>query len=336
VSDAEFEFQQWVPLRIAVLSRTSQTYDRLMTDGRLEQQVAAINRAHRRNGIWFYIESVLSYNDERMVNSCNTDPCYSSLDCDFFSYTVPNVKGDSSQSIPLILCDEITYLGEAQFPWADVEDSQFQYIEVHAKTIGISGPNWPTGMGYTLVHELGHYFGLFHVFEKSGECNAVGDWVSDTAPASTATSRSNSCGLGKDTCAQLGGFDPLDNYMDYSRDECMVTGFTQGQYARMRQGARKFRPLLLANTAMRPEHGACPGTALTISQCSCTNASMLPITRCTSDQLRDGSIPEGNITAPSWLPETSRANPNTVGDDGLSDTTLAIIVASVLLATVTN
>jgi hypothetical protein len=89
-------------------------------------------------------------------------------------------------------------------------------------------------LGFTLVHEAGHWFNLEHTF--FGGCNAKGDFVDDTPPMRVAT---RGCPEGKDTCAEP-GLDPIHNYMDYSDDPC-YTEFTAGQVARMQDAWLFFR-----------------------------------------------------------------------------------------------
>ncbi|GIZ45319.1 hypothetical protein CKM354_000849200 [Cercospora kikuchii] len=84
----------------------------------------------------------------------------------------------------------------------------------------------PFNEGATATHEIGHWLGLFHVFQGQS-CSGAGDSVNDTPPQRTATS---GCPVGKDTCSG-GGVDSIHNWMDYSDDACMDR-FTAGQTQR--------------------------------------------------------------------------------------------------------
>ena len=103
-----------------------------------------------------------------------------------------------------------------------------------------------------LVHEMGHYLGLYHTFEggcTNNNCVTDGDKVCDTPPDHT-TARPpcsaviNSCTSDEDDTSTnnpfrptaLGGLgdqpDQKENYMDYSDLAC-YNAFTQGQADRM-------------------------------------------------------------------------------------------------------
>ncbi|CAD6936061.1 unnamed protein product [Tilletia controversa] len=94
----------------------------------------------------------------------------------------------------------------------------------------------PFNLGRTATHEVGHWLGLFHVFE--GGCSGGGDLVDDTPPQSRHTF---GCPSSQDSCAG-GGADSIHNFMDYSIDSCM-NEFTKGQNRRMHALTLAYRGL---------------------------------------------------------------------------------------------
>ncbi|WIA12164.1 hypothetical protein OEZ85_012236 [Tetradesmus obliquus] len=117
-------------------------------------------------------------------------------------------------------------LGWSTFPWEMAKlGQQFDGVVVHVGTLP-GGTMAPYNQGYTMVHEVGHWLGLLHVFENG--CSSIGDSVEDTAPQATAA---YGCPLQRKTCP--GNLkDPVTNYMGYTDDACM-NGFTRGQADRI-------------------------------------------------------------------------------------------------------
>ncbi|EEY21773.1 metalloprotease [Verticillium alfalfae VaMs.102] len=122
------------------------------------------------------------------------------------------------------------YLGYCTFPnfW-DAGSDEFIYDGCAVLSDSLPGGSLARyNLGRTATHEIGHWFDLFHTF--SGGCGCVGDMIHDTPAMLNAT---GGCPVGKDTCPDRPGLDPIHNYMDYSDDACM-NEFTPGQNFRMR------------------------------------------------------------------------------------------------------
>lgn len=124
-------------------------------------------------------------------------------------------------------------LGMCEFPTKEIDTSDptsyaFDGCLVHGGTLpGSDEFPGKFDQGYTAVHEVGHWFGLFHVFQGSS-CSSDGDLVADTPFQSSATS---GCPTNKDSCPNSAGKDSVHNYMDYSDDKCYEE-FTAGQIKR--------------------------------------------------------------------------------------------------------
>ena len=95
----------------------------------------------------------------------------------------------------------------------------------------------PYQYGRSATHEVGHYLGLYHTFQNGcggANCYTSGDRICDTNAEQTAHF---GCAA-QATCTD--GADPIDNFMDYSDDPCMLR-FTAEQAKRMRCTLKTWR-----------------------------------------------------------------------------------------------
>lgn len=147
----------------------------------------------------------------------------------------------------------------------------------------------PNGdQGKTLVHEVGHWLSLQHVFDPNGNCN-TDDGLADTPPQQH---EGNTYGANPSICHPL-AFDcitnsvelPLNNHMDYVADQCkvarimssvgQVNSFTSDQVNRMQAYLQNNRAAWVS------------GLNLIRTGCATTSVSadftMAPTTLCAGD-----------------------------------------------------
>ena len=123
-------------------------------------------------------------------------------------------------------------LGWATFPWSYAANPlKDGVVLLHSSLPG--GSAAPYNLGHNATHEVGHWFGLYHIVNGCSKSENA-----DDTPA--AQHSSLGCVAGLDTCPTFPGLDPIHNYMTYYNDVCM-TEFTPGQTATMDSNALTYR-----------------------------------------------------------------------------------------------
>lgn len=115
-------------------------------------------------------------------------------------------------------------LGYGQFPGGTANTDGVVCHSTYLVATGGCGAA-PYDKGRTTVHELGHWFGLKHIW---GDANCGNDGVADTP--TSQTSNFGCPAFPHVTCSNGPNGDMFCNYMDYTDDPCMVM-FTTGQKA---------------------------------------------------------------------------------------------------------
>ncbi len=132
------------------------------------------------------------------------------------------------------------FIGRATFPDALPEENQGIIMDVNyfGGAVDLIGKA-PYNLGKTLVHEMGHFFGLEHTWGSSLVDCSIDDGIADTP--FTSSTYLNSCLNEAYTCGSL---DMTGNFMTYSNDACLVY-FSKGQIALMHQVILQYRPALI-------------------------------------------------------------------------------------------
>lgn len=140
--------------------------------------------------------------------------------------------------------DPSNFIGYAQFPESGLpglenssSDPLTDGVVLNYKDVGsVDDEDPPNGIifnlepqfnkGRTATHEIGHFFGLRHIWGDASSCSAT-DYVDDTPAQSNETT---GCpGHPQVSCTTNKMF---QNYLDYTNDACMNL-FTAGQVTRM-------------------------------------------------------------------------------------------------------
>jgi len=180
-------------------------------------------------------DSRMKYNNQGGDNAWNTDQYLNIWICDMYpqgassftaGYATPPQDAEHWNATSL------------NFPKSE------QGVAIHYYTIGrynsAATANNAFGLGRTLVHELGHYFGLFHIWGLNNtSCDKnIDDFIDDTP---NTRFQASSCNY-NNTCNDGAGDlpDPIENYMDYSWGSCQNM-FTKQQASLMLFNIHNYR-----------------------------------------------------------------------------------------------
>jgi PKD repeat protein len=128
--------------------------------------------------------------------------------------------------------------GYSSFPGGPADEDG---IVVRHNLVGKIGT--ATGLGRTVTHEVGHWLGLYHVFNNGCGVDTCsdGDYVCDTPPASVPHYTCSAVNTCSNDFPDVN--DQVRNYMDYTPDACQNM-LTNGQKLRAQASLDSIRTLI--------------------------------------------------------------------------------------------
>ncbi len=225
---------RWVPVVYHIITETNGNGGMPLRE--VIQSHCDLNRAYASTGIQFYINDINYINNSQYFafSSFNTGSQVMN------AFNVDNKCNIYINDDPAGVC------GYAFFPGSGPNGGG---IFVKKSCYGTNST--------TLIHEMGHYFGLYHTFEdgfgiefvNGSNCNRAGDLFCDT-PADFISNRWTCPYTGNDTDPNgdpyLGTIDGT-YYMSYSNDRCQ-NRFSPLQENEMYDNLQQLRPSLLGQT----------------------------------------------------------------------------------------
>jgi Pregnancy-associated plasma protein-A len=213
-----------VPVHVHVITRDDGSG--APARGRLREQLAVLNSAYAGKTSGATAATIFRFKIKSIDYTANTDWYDWSLggDTDDVEAKTALHRGGPGE-LNLYIAGLEDTLGYATFPYDNA--GALDGVVIYSETLPGGGQDL-YNLGDRLVHEVGHWLGLFHTFENG--CLRPGDGVLDT-PYQHDGDNIISCNESEDSCPAPGR-DPVHNFMSYGDDLCMDR-FSRGQSVRM-------------------------------------------------------------------------------------------------------
>ncbi|HLT30249.1 MAG TPA: zinc metalloprotease [Myxococcaceae bacterium] len=181
----------------------------------IDAQIQVLNDAYKNAGFTFVLREVTRTTNSSWYGAGHGSFAERQMKTELH-------RGDASDLNIYTLNPGNDLLGWATFPWNQESAPKMDGVVLLASSLP-GGAAAPYNEGDTGTHEVGHWLGLYHTFQKPS------DLVDDTPAHEVNSGRPP---LGTDTLPDEPGVDPVHNYMNYTVDDWMHE-FTPGQEARM-------------------------------------------------------------------------------------------------------
>ncbi|OAA58749.1 metalloprotease 1 [Cordyceps fumosorosea ARSEF 2679] len=182
-----------------------------LTDKNIQDQLKALNKAFEPSNLAFRLVNTTYTENETWASS-------SSKNMEIIAKMKRKLHQGNASTFNLYLLPGFGTGGYCTFPDEidpEVPDTLLQ-DGCLVGSFTLPGNDNVFNMALTAVHEAGHWLGLLHTFTDGCDDSRPGDYIDDTPYEKTANY--GECPANRDTCPDLPGLDPIDNYMDYSSE----------------------------------------------------------------------------------------------------------------------
>jgi hypothetical protein len=232
-----------------------------LTQQQADKQITELNRAFSGQEntdqpdvrVRFFLQGMAYYEDDTLFYNCGPEEVLKEPNA-----VTPDIV------LNVYTCSISWIMGEAIMPGA-VDPKTFRPLPNNSWRYGIrlhyaafSGGGLPNlDSGDILVHEVGHYFGLFHPYFDGCAPGAWSDQIDDTPRMKDNVKGSCAQNRGLRSCAKWLPDNPPDdisNYMVGTDDSCR-NHFTKGQVVFMQNSIALNKPQLVAKFTAKSDGG---------------------------------------------------------------------------------
>jgi hypothetical protein len=206
-----------IPLYMHTVVTRTNGNDSMLTKEHLEDQLQVMQDVFRPHGFQFSLKNITRVVDDEIAaldpereNEELEVPRYTKLQKEYLM--TYHTGGKDTLNLFFFEYLPRRWVGLCHLPMHDLDPWEDGCL-LSAKALPGENVDSYQSKGFVVVHEIGHWLGLLHVFDDQGRCSGrgSGDFVGDTPVQSTP---SIGCPVLQDSCEMQKGLDSPQNYMD--------------------------------------------------------------------------------------------------------------------------